>query len=106
MLKDLFYNVENQNLDLARVLAFLTFLFVNGLAAYQVVKGLEITPEDLANANLLVLVGTGLVVGGKDLSRSVSMNLGKKQDYYPSYGYRGEYDEGLNVRMGNEKPTM
>ena len=69
---DLFGTVCNCHWDLARILSAIAFLGVNLLAIYRAYHGEVPTLSDYASANLQVLTGCAIFIGGKDLARSIA----------------------------------
>jgi hypothetical protein len=69
---DLFGTVCNCHWDLARIISALTWLGVNLLAIYRASQGEIPTLSDYASANLQVLTGCAIFIGGKDLARSIA----------------------------------
>lgn len=70
--KDLFYGIGNGYADLARILSGIAFLGVNLLAIYRASQGEIPTLSDYASANLQVLTGCAIFIGGKDVARSIA----------------------------------
>jgi hypothetical protein len=69
---DLFCGIGNTYLDLARILSGIAFLGVNMLAVYRAIQGEPPTLADYASANLQVLTGCAIFIGGKDVARSIA----------------------------------
>ena len=69
---DLFGTVCNCHYDLARIMSFATWLLVNLLAAYRAYLGEVPTLMELGNANLIVITGCAIFIGGKDVARSIA----------------------------------
>jgi hypothetical protein len=69
---DLFGTVCNAHYDLARILSAIAFLGVNLLAIYRAYLGEVPTLSDYASANLQVLTGCAIFIGGKDIARSIA----------------------------------
>ena len=69
---DLFGTVCNCHWVLARIMSALTWLGVNLLAAYRAYQGEIPTLNELASANLQVLTGCAIFIGGKDVARSIA----------------------------------
>jgi hypothetical protein len=69
---DLFTTVCGCYWDLARILSAIAFLGVNLLAIYRASQGEIPTLSDYASANLQVLTGCAIFIGGKDLARSIA----------------------------------
>jgi hypothetical protein len=69
---DLLMGIGNTYYDLARILSAIAFLGVNLLAIYRAAQGEIPTLADFASANLQVLTGCAIFIGGKDLARSIA----------------------------------
>jgi hypothetical protein len=69
---DLLCGIGNLFWDLARIMSALAFVGVNLLAIYRAYLGEVPTLSDYASANLQVLTGCAIFIGGKDLARSIA----------------------------------
>jgi hypothetical protein len=65
---DLFKSVGNKAWDLARILAGLAFFSIIALAGYRTYSGQEVALKDLSGALMEVLIGSGLIIGAKDVA--------------------------------------
>jgi hypothetical protein len=72
LMADLLCGIGNLYWDLARILSAIAFLGVNLLAIYRASQGEIPTLSDYASANLQVLTGCAIFIGGKDLARSIA----------------------------------
>jgi hypothetical protein len=72
LLIDLFGTVCNCHYDLARIMSFAAFVGLNLLALYRCWQGEVPTLSDYASANLQVLTGCAIFIGGKDVARSIA----------------------------------
>ena len=75
-LADLFTTVCGCYWDLARIMSALTWLGVNLLAIYRAYQGEIQTLGELASANLQVLTGCAIFIGGKDIARKIATGAG------------------------------